>query len=94
MAFLLQNIINIYRHIYNKVVLFSFDDNKYQLFVLKIPLEYLLNPFEVYFTEDDDTNLDQIDKIIYINLKHRQDREKGLLETLNQRYKFQMCGGM
>ena len=26
--------------------------------------------------------MDQIDKIIYINLKHRQDREKGLLETL------------
>ena len=34
-----------------------------QLFVLKIPLEYLLNPFEVYFTEKDDTNLDQVDKI-------------------------------
>ena len=34
-----------------------------QLFVLKIPLEYLLNPFEVYFTENDDTDLDQIDKI-------------------------------
>ena len=34
-----------------------------QLFVLKIPLEYLLNPFEVYFTENDDTNLDQVDKI-------------------------------
>jgi len=36
---------------------------KDQLFVLKIPLEYLLNPFEVYFTENDDTSLDQIDKI-------------------------------
>ena len=34
-----------------------------KLFVLKIPLEYLLNPFEVYFTEKDDTELDQIDKI-------------------------------
>ena len=34
-----------------------------QLFVLKIPLEYLLNPFEVYLTENDDTDLDQIDKI-------------------------------
>ena len=30
---------------------------------MKIPLEYLLNPFEVYFTENDDTDLDQIDKI-------------------------------
>jgi len=37
--------------------------DKDQLFVMKIPLEYLLNPFEVYFTENDDTNLDQIDKI-------------------------------
>ena len=37
--------------------------DKDQLFVIKIPLEYLLNPFEVYFTENDDTNLDQIDKI-------------------------------
>ena len=36
---------------------------KDQLFVLKIPLEYLLNPFEVYFTENDDTALDQLDKI-------------------------------
>ena len=37
--------------------------DKDQLFVIKIPLEYLLNPFEVYFTEKDDTNLDQVDKI-------------------------------
>jgi len=36
---------------------------KDQLFVLKIPLEYLLNPYDVFFTEKDDTNLDQIDKI-------------------------------
>ena len=37
--------------------------DKDQLFVIKIPLEYLLNPFEVYFTENDDASLDQIDKI-------------------------------
>ena len=37
--------------------------DKDQLFVIKIPLEYLLNPFEVYFTENDDMNLDQVDKI-------------------------------
>ena len=44
--------------------LLNFDVNdKDQLFIIKIPLEYLLNPFEVYFTENDDTNLDQIDKI-------------------------------
>ena len=36
---------------------------KDQLFVMKIPLEYLLNPYDVYFTENDDTNLDQVDKI-------------------------------
>jgi len=36
---------------------------KDQLFVIKIPLEYLLNPYDVYFTEKDDTDLDQIDKI-------------------------------
>ena len=34
-----------------------------QLFVMKIPLEYLLNPYDIYFTEKDDTELDQIDKI-------------------------------
>ena len=37
--------------------------DKDQLFVMKIPLEYLLNPYDIYFTEKDDTNLDQIDKI-------------------------------
>ena len=37
--------------------------DKDQLFIIKIPLEYLLNPFEVYFTENDDTDLDQVDKI-------------------------------
>ena len=36
---------------------------KDQLIVLKIPLEYLLNPYDVFFTEKDDTKLDQIDKI-------------------------------
>ena len=38
-------------------------NDKDQLLVLKIPLEYLLNPYDVYFTENDDTSLDQIDKI-------------------------------
>ena len=37
--------------------------DKDQLFVMKIPLEYLLNPYDIYFTENDDTDLDQIDKI-------------------------------
>jgi len=34
-----------------------------QIFVLKIPLQNFLNPYEVYFTEEDDTSLDQKDKI-------------------------------
>ena len=33
------------------------------MYVLKIPLENFLNPYDVYFTEKDDTNLDQLDKI-------------------------------
>ena len=37
--------------------------DKDQLFVMKIPLEYLLNPYDIYFTEKDDIDLDQIDKI-------------------------------
>ena len=37
--------------------------DKDQLFVMKIPLEHLLNPYDIYFTENDDTSLDQIDKI-------------------------------
>ena len=37
--------------------------DKDQLFVMKIPLERLLNPYDIYFTENDDTSLDQIDKI-------------------------------
>ena len=41
---------------------FNVKDND-QLFVLKIPLEFFLNPYEVYFTEKDDTSLDQVDKI-------------------------------
>ena len=44
--------------------LLNFDvKEKNQLYVVKIPLELMLNPYEVYFTEKDDTNLDQIDKI-------------------------------
>ena len=40
--------------------LLNFDvKNKDQLYVLKIPLENFLNPYDIYFTEKDDTNLDQ-----------------------------------
>ena len=34
-----------------------------QIYILKIPHENFLNPFDVYFTEKDDASLDQIDKI-------------------------------
>jgi hypothetical protein len=37
--------------------------DKDQLYVLKIPLENFLNPYEVYFTKNDDKELDQRDKI-------------------------------
>ena len=44
--------------------LLNFDvTGKDQLFVMKIPLDYLFNPYDVFFTEKDDTSLDQIDKI-------------------------------
>ncbi len=34
-----------------------------QLYILKIPHKNFLNPYHVYFTEKDDTSLDQLDKI-------------------------------
>ena len=34
-----------------------------QLYVIKIPLKNFLNPYDVYFTEKEDTSLDQLDKI-------------------------------
>tara|TARA_B100001540_G_C15570473_1_gene534713 strand:- start:216 stop:788 length:573 start_codon:yes stop_codon:yes gene_type:complete len=41
-----------------------------QLITLEIPLEIMLYPFEVYFTEDNDTTLDQIDKIRNTEFSH------------------------
>ena len=38
-------------------------ENSDQLFILKIPFGLILNPFDVYFTEKDDTELEQLDKI-------------------------------
>ena len=55
-----------------------------QLFVLKIPFENFLNPYNVYFTEKDDTSLDQTDKIrktefsqdeTHVNLSFRTNGE-------------------
>ena len=51
-------------YVYGGSQFLSFNvDNLDQLIVLKIPLELLLNPFNVYFTEKEDTSLDQLDKI-------------------------------
>jgi len=48
----------------NELKLLNFNvDNKEQVIVLKIPLELILNPYEVYFTDKDDADLDQVDKI-------------------------------
>ncbi len=46
----------------NKILSFNVESDD-QLFVLKIPFGLLLNPFEVYFTEKEDVNLEQKDKI-------------------------------
>ena len=55
-----------------------------QLFILKIPLELFKNPFDVYLTEKDDMELDQIDKIrktefaqdeTHVNLSFRTNNE-------------------
>ena len=44
--------------------LLNFDvRNMNQIYILKIPHEKFLNPYDVYFTEKDDTSLDQLDKI-------------------------------
>ena len=59
-------------------------EDKDQLHVLKIPLENFLNPYDVYFTEKDDTSLDQLDKIrktefsqdeTHVNLSFRTNNE-------------------
>ena len=43
--------------------LLNFNVKDDQLFVIKIPVESFLNPYQVYFTEKDDISLDQVDKI-------------------------------
>ena len=51
-------------YVYGGSQFLSFNvDNVDQLIVLKIPFELLLNPLNVYFTEKEDTSLDQLDKI-------------------------------
>ena len=55
-----------------------------QLFVIKIPLEYLLNPYDVYFTEKDDTNLDQIDKIRKTEFSQNETHVNISFRTFNE----------
>ena len=44
----------------DEVKMINFDVyNEDQLIVLKIPFTLLLNPFDVYFTDDEDTELNQ-----------------------------------
>ena len=59
-------------------------DETDQIIIMEIPFSLLLNPFEVYFTEEGDTELDQIDKIrktefsqneSYVNLSFRTVNE-------------------
>jgi len=46
----------------SEILNFDVSEND-QLFVLKIPFELFLNPFEIYLTEKDDMDLNQVDKI-------------------------------
>ena len=65
--------------------LLSFDVmDKNQIFVIKIPLDLMLNPYDIYLTEKDDMDLDQIDKIrktefsqdeTYVNVSFRTSGE-------------------
>jgi len=47
-----------------------------QLITLEIPLEIMLYPFEVYLTEEEDTVLDQIDKIRNTEFSHNENDVK------------------
>ncbi len=46
----------------SEILNFDVSEND-QLFVLKIPFELFLNPFEIYLTEKNDMDLNQVDKI-------------------------------
>ena len=55
-----------------------------QLHVIKIPLENFLNPYEVYFTEKDDTSLDQLDKIRKTEYSQNETHVKLSFRTFNE----------
>ena len=54
-----------------------------QLIVLEIPLDLMLYPFEVYSTDNDDTVLDQIDKIRKTEFAYNEDYVKLSFRTQN-----------
>ena len=56
-------------------------ENEDQLFVLKIPFELFLNPYDVYLTEKDDKLLDQIDKIRKTEFSQDETHVKLLFRT-------------
>ena len=59
-------------------------DNSDQLIVLKIPFELLLNPFDVYFTEKDDTSLEQLDKIRKTEFNQDEKHVNVVFRTSNE----------
>ena len=69
------------------------------LIVLKIPLKLILNPYEVYFTENDDKSLDQIDKIrktefyqddeyVKVSFKTTQDGVVSIVGTTQEQHEM------
>ena len=54
-----------------------------QLVTLEIPLKLMLYPFEVYFTEDNDNILDQIDKIRNTEFSHNDKSVKVSIRSDN-----------
>jgi len=65
--------------------LLNFDvKDKDQIFILTIPHENFLNPYEVYFTEKDDTSLDQIDKIRKTEFSQNETYVKLSFRTLGE----------
>ena len=67
----------------NQLLNFNVSDSD-QLIVLKIPFELLLNPFDVYFTEKDDKNLDQLDKIRKTEFNQEQSHVSVTFRTSNE----------
>ena len=59
-------------------------ENSEQIFVLKIPFELFLNPYDVYFTENDDKELDQVDKIRKSEFSQDEKHVKLSFKTLDE----------